>query len=216
MLLKLSASSKSNQSYYENKLLGLSVGIQDSKNKVNKKLLGGCYQFITIIKGSVEIKNTLTNKIDKVDKGRSFVIPKEYDYQWQQNANLIAFNLIYQAPTESSSSSEKDEHIVFIDEKNEVPWQNTSDGFKKKVVYQNSNKKFTTGIWQGEHFKTGVIDFPYNEFILVKSGTLICTDEQGNTQIMNTDEALFVPQGTHCSWESQGKISLYFVQIKKT
>jgi len=215
MLLKLSAHNKSSQSYYENKLLGLSVGIQDSNNHMKRATSHDSDKFVTIVEGSAEIKNTITGKVDKVNQGESFVIPQGYTYQWQQSANLITFYLTYLASEQSLPISEKLKDIFFIDEKNETPWQDTSDGYKKKVEYQSYNKKFTAGVWQGGQFKTGLIAFPYNEFILVKCGTLICTDEQENIHTINTDEALFIPQGTRCSWTSQGKISLHFVQVKK-
>lgn len=213
-LLKLSPQNKCSKNYYENKSLGLYVGIQASNNSVNITTSHASDEFVTIVEGTVSIKNNINGKAETANKGESFVIPKGYDYQWQQSTDLITFQLTYQAPIESLSRSEKYENVFFIDEKNETPWQNTSDGYKKKVEYQSQNKNFTAGVWQGGHFKTGLIAFPYNEFILVKSGCLICTDTQESKIVVNIGEALFVPQGANCSWESQGEISLHFVQVK--
>jgi len=97
---------------------------------------------------------------------------------------------------------------------NDIPWQETSDGHRKKVLYQNHNQTFTAGIWQSKGFNTSLMSFSYNEFIMIKQGKLICTDDLGVEHKINAGEALFIPQGVRCSWLAQGKITLHFVQIK--
>ena len=104
--------------------------------------------------------------------------------------------------------------IVKIKEKSDEPWQNTSDGHRKKILYQNHNQCFTSGVWQSNTLTTGLINFPYHEFILIHSGSLICIDDRGVAHSFKPAEALFIPQGTACSWQVKDKVSIYYVQIK--
>ena len=41
------------------------------------------------------------------------------------------------------------------------------------------------------------------------------TDESGVEHKISKGQALFVPQGTRCSWQAKEKISLHFVQVKQ-
>ena len=201
-------------SYYEDEALGLYIGVWDTTDMIEIAAPYTCDEFMSIIEGVIEIKNCQTGTMEKVTVGESFVIPQGYDCQWHQQGYLRKFYVIYEPPTEKIPENPVCDHIIYINEKSDLPWQETSDGFNKKIQYQSHNQKFTSGVWQGNSFKTGIIAFPYNEFISLQQGSLLCIDEQGNELEINAGEALFVPQGTRCSWESQENISIHFVQIK--
>jgi len=200
-------------SYYEDEELGLYIGVWDTTDMIETAAPYSCDEFMSIIEGAVEIKNNKTGMIETVMAGESFVIPQGYDCQWHQHGYLRKYYVIF----EPQNAAEKPvtESVVYFKEQNNVPWQETSDGHRKKTLYQNHNKTFTSGIWQSDGFNTGVITFPYNEFITIKQGCLTCTDEQGIEHEVSAGEALFVPQGVRCSWQAQEKISIHFAQIKQ-
>jgi uncharacterized cupin superfamily protein len=201
-------------SYYEDEALGLYIGVWDTLDMIETAAPYACDEFMTIIEGTVEIKNNQTGIVEAVTAGQSFVIPQGYNCQWHQNGYLRKFYVIYEPPAESIPDSPVCESIVYIDEKSTLPWQETSNGYQKKMQYQSHNQKFTSGVWQGKDLDTGMIAFPYHEFISLKEGCLLCTDDKGVEHKINSGEALFIPQGTHCSWQAQGKISIHFVQLK--
>lgn len=201
-------------SYYEDEELGLYIGVWDTTDMIEAAAPYPCDEFMSVIEGAVELKNNKTKKVETVMAGESFVIPQGYDCQWHQNGYLRKFYVIYE-PQESAKNPIT-ENVIYFKEQCDVPWQNTSDGHKKKVLYQNHNQTFTTGIWQSSGFNTPAITFPYNEFITLKQGSLICTDDNGIEHKVSAGEALFVPQGACCSWRSQGKITLHFAQIKQS
>jgi uncharacterized cupin superfamily protein len=212
-IVKLTQTSIHNQ-YYEDKTLGLSIGIYNS-NDILKPAFSECgIQFITLTEGSVDISNNHTEKNETVKNGNSFIIPENYSPQLLPNKTFQAFYLCYNPPIKTLLEKPIDNHIIYIDEKSEVTWQKTSDGFKKKLQYQNAKNNLTSGIWQGGNFKTGMITFPYSEFIFLKSGCLFCTDDQGTEHKINAGDVLFIPQGVSCAWRSQEEISIRFVQIQ--
>jgi len=200
-------------SYYENEELGLYIGVWDTTDMIETAAPYSCDEFMSIIEGAVEIKNNKTGMIETIMAGESFVIPQAYDCQWHQHGYLRKYYVIF----EPQDAAEKPvtENVVYFKEQNNVPWQETSDGHRKKVLYQNHNKTFTSGIWQSDGFSTNAISFPYNEFISIKQGCLTCTDEQGVEHKISAGEALFIPEGAVCSWQAQGKINLHFAQIKQ-
>lgn len=201
-------------SAYENETLGLYIGVWDTTDMIETAAPYACDEFMTIIEGAVEIKNNQTGEVETVSAGESFVIPQGYDCQWHQSGYLRKYYVIYEPPTETIPESPVCENIIYINENAPPPWQVTSDGYKKKLQYQSHNQQFTSGVWQGKDFNTGIISFPYNEFISLKQGCLICTDEEGIVYKINAGEALFVPKGARCSWQAEGEISIHFVQIK--
>lgn len=213
-VVKLTKSSQCSPEYYQDEKLGMYVGVGSGNVMIETSVPHGFNAFIYVIKGEAKFENSQIGNIETVKAGDSFVIPQGYDSQKYLQGNLQKFLVIYQQNTDNLPDVSINKHIIFIDEQHKMPWQKTSDGFHKKVQYESSNKKFTAGVWQGKNFETGMITFPYNEFILLKQGILVCVDDQGKTHTINAGEALFVPQGLCCSWQVQGKICLHFVQIK--
>ena len=217
-MIKSAIPKQQTHSYYENAALGLYLGLWESTDENTDMIAPAPYaydEFLVIIEGVVEIKNSQIGNVETATSDDSIIIPQGYDCQWHQKGYVRKLQLIYQPPEEIKPNHPVCEHVIYIDEKNALPWQATSDGFHKKVLYQSYNHKFTSGVWQADSFSTDMIAFPYNEFIILKQGSLICTDENGVEHKIDTGEALFVPQGTHCSWQAQEKISLHFVQIKQ-
>ena len=198
-------------SYYEDEVLGISIGVWDTTDMIEIAAPYACEEFMTLIEGAVEIKNNKTGKVETIMAGESFVIPQNYDCQWHQQGYLKKFYVIYEpqhAPEKAAC-----ENVVYIDEKDALPWQTTSDGHRKKVLYQNQQKTFTAGVWQGKAFSTKAITFPYNEFIHITSGSLMCTDKEGVEHTFNVGDALFIPQGTQCAWQVDKMVTLSFAQI---
>jgi uncharacterized cupin superfamily protein len=199
---------------YEDKTQGIYLGVDDSHHKkdVLQNLNGD--KFISIIAGSIDIKNNETDKISSLNTGKSYFISHDANYQMQKKTNLKQFYFIHQPIIKYTPTKLSTKKVVCIDENNTIHWQETADGFRKKIVYKSQNEKLTVGVWQGANFKTDKIRFPYNEFMLLKSGCLICTDAQSVVHKINSGEALFVPKDSCCSWQSQGVVSLHFVQLK--
>ncbi|HCH69654.1 MAG TPA: hypothetical protein DE042_03995 [Colwellia sp.] len=198
--------------YYEDEMLGLQIGVWDSIDMSEISVPHGNDEFMIIIAGAVKIKNNKTDNIQTIMAGESVVIPQCYDYQWHQQGYLRKFYLIYK-PQEAPEKPVT-ENVVYIDETNDIPWQKTSDGHRKKTLYQNKNQRFTAGVWQSNALTTNLIAFPYHEFIFIKKGSLICTDEMGVANLFKNGDVLFIPQGTRCAWKVNDKVSIHFTQIK--
>ena len=204
--------------------LGLYVGVWDTTDMVEVPGPYPCHEFMTVIEGAIEIKNNVTGKLETVIAGQSFVIPKDYDCQWQQKGYLRKFYVIYE-PEDEKPSAEKPSGIIIISEdtlssgieNKAIAWQATSDGHRKKILFSNENATFVSGVWDTKGLETGVIEFPYNEFFTIKTGSIFCTEVVGDNTIEHEFESgasVFIPKGTACSWEIPAQTTLHFVQIK--
>ncbi|MCI2285215.1 hypothetical protein L3081_19835 [Colwellia sp. MSW7] len=183
-VVKLTKSSQCASGYYQDEKLGIYVGVGSDITMIEAVVSHSFNAFIYLIKGDAKFENQQIGTIETVKADDSFVIPQGYDWQKYLQGNLQKFLVIYQQNADILPDVSTKKHIIFIDEQHKMPWQKTSDGFHKKVQYESHNKKFT-GVWQGQNFETGVIRFPYNEFILLKQGSLVCVDDQGKTHTIN-------------------------------
>ena len=217
-----------NHCYFENKSLGLSIGTcnahaSNTRTRSDPTEPHPYNEFLTIIEGTAKIKQHRPNKqrahSTTISTGESFIIPQGNCFDYQQASYLHQFYIRFTASTKIDPAIE--EKIICLGNQaelnsgaqNNIPWQQTSDGYRKKIIYQNKNKSFTCGIWQGNTFTTRMITFPYNEFIHIDQGSLVCIDSEGLTHTFNLGDAVFIPQGTRCSWQVSDKISLTFVQV---
>jgi uncharacterized cupin superfamily protein len=199
-------------SHYEDETLELLVGVWDSSDMTAIASPYAYDEFMIIIEGKVDIENNKTGKTETIMAGDSAVIPQGYYSQWRQQGYLRKFYIIYK-PQETPEIPVT-EKVIYIDKNNDIPWQQTSDGHRKKILYQNNDQRFTAGIWQSNALTTGLINFPYHEFIYIKEGSLICIDEMGVPHHFTSGDALFIPQGTRCAWQIKDKVSIHFTQIK--
>lgn len=211
-MFETSLPTQHSHNYYEDQALGLYIGVWDTTDMIETAEPYACDKFMVIIEGVVEIKNSKTDKIESIMAGESFVMPQGYDCQWHQQGYLRKFYVIYKP--QATAEKPVTENVIYINENSSVPWQKTSDGHRKKILYKNKDQRFTAGVWQSNTLTTGLIDFPYNEFIFINKGSLICTDEAGIVNHFKTGDALFIPQGTRCAWKIKDKVSIHFTQVK--
>jgi len=201
-------------SYYEDEDLGLYIGVWDTTDMVEKSAPYACDEFMTIIEGSVEIKETKTGNIKTVLAGESFVIPKGYDCQWRQQGYLRKFYVISEHPHETIPEQPAINSIVYINDNPDHPFKNTRDGYCKKELYVDHQQRFSAGIWQSGALNTELLPYPDNEFLVVTQGTLRCRDHHGNEQIFKQGDVLFIPQGSLCAWSVDKSVTLTYCKIK--
>ncbi len=203
-------------SYYEDDKIGLYVGVWDTTSMIEHAAPYECDEFMILLEGDACLKNNKTNRVKTVKAGETFIIPKGLDCQWQQNGYLRKFYVISEHPDEDIPSTPNAKDIIVINEEiqNSLQLAPTSDGHSKKILYQNNSKRFTTGIWCCDALSTEEITFPYNEFLYITHGDLTCIEKNGDEHKFSQGDAVFIPQGTLCSWQVKKKLNLYFVQIK--
>lgn len=210
-------------SYYEDPVLGLYVGLWDTTDMVEKGGPYSCDEFMWLLEGEVEIKNTLTGKKQTVKAGEAFLIPKGYDCQWCQTGYLRKFYFISEHPEENIPISPAVDGIVnlsssasatnFLAENS--PQEKTDYwGQKRELCYQNHNGKFYSGKLNCDSNESKFQRTSVNEMVVVLEGELYLTDETGKQLHFKKNDVFFVPQGVICKWKTEGPLKTFYVVLE--
>ncbi len=219
--------------YYEDDKLGLYIGVWDTSTMVEAAGPYPCDEFMYLLEGEVEIKNSKTGTMEKVQAGEAFVIPKGYDCQWHQTGYLRKFFVISEHPEEdipktpvvegiikpqvSSSTQTIIQNSVGIEvEETEIPFVIKGKEPVQKYLpyYKDHTGNFMAGSWQSEAFETEMQPFPRNEFVYLQSGSIVITEQEGDEQEFKAGDAFFVPQGALCSWKATGDVRTFYTILQ--
>ena len=219
--------------YYEDDKLGLYIGVWDTSTMVEAAGPYPCDEFMYLLEGEVEIKNSKTGRMEKVQAGEAFVIPKGYDCQWHQTGYLRKFFVISEHPEEDIPKTPVVEGIIKLEVNNsasmaiqdaarlgikepKIPFiiKGKAPAQKYLPYYNDHTGNFMTGTWQSEAFKTEMQPFPRNEFVYLQSGSLIITEQEGDEQEFKAGDAFFVPQGALCSWRATGNVCTFYAILQ--
>lgn len=219
--------------YYEDDKLGLYIGVWDTSTMVEAAAPYPCDEFMYLLEGEVEIKNSKTGTMEKVQAGEAFVIPKGYDCQWHQTGYLRKFFVISEHPEENIPTTPVVEGIIklkinnsshiAIEDSTGVKIEETKTPFvikgkapvqKYLHYYKDHTGKFMAGTWQSEAFNSEMQPFPRNEFMYLQSGSLVITEQEGDEQVFTAGDAFFVPQGALCSWRATGDVLTFYAILQ--
>ena len=191
--------------YYEDDDLGLYIGVWDTTDMIESPGPYACDEFMWLLEGEVEIKNSKTGAIEVVQAGEAFVIPKGYDCQWHQKGYLRKFFVISEHPEEGLPPSPAVEGIV------KLP---NGPAQKSSVCYEDCTARFTSGVMQRDAFESEMAGMPCHQFMVVQEGILNLTDEAGELHKFEAGEAFFVSQGTVCRWHSETAVRAFYAGVK--
>jgi uncharacterized cupin superfamily protein len=219
--------------YYEDDNIGLYIGVWDTSTMVEAAGPYPCDEFMYLLEGEVEIKNSKTGTMEKVQADEAFVIPKGYDCQWHQTGYLRKFFVISEHPKEkiptipvveciikpqiNSSTQTIIRHSTGTEiEKIETPFVVKGNKQVQNYLpyYKDHTEKFIAGTWQSDAFETEMQPFPRNEFVYLQSGSLVITEQEGEEQEFQAGDAFFVPQGVLCSWRATGDVRTFYAILQ--
>ena len=73
--------------YFADDEAGLYVGVWDTTEMIEAAAPYAMDEFMVVIEGAAVIRNNTTNTSETILAGESFIIPREYDCQWQQTCD---------------------------------------------------------------------------------------------------------------------------------
>jgi len=207
---------------YEDEDLGLYIGLWDTETMVETAGPYANDEYMWLLEGECEIKNSKTGEMEKVVAGEAFVIPRAYDCQWHQTGYLRKFYVVSENPAEEMPAEPVRDGIVILQPDAPVSANNEDQPFivasgdqpKQHIAYKNVTSKFLSGTWVSSVFESELRPFPYNELAYVQDGSITLTDEQGSAHVFNTGDAFFIPEGIVCSAAVTDKVSLSFAVTK--
>jgi len=195
---------QNSHSYYEDDEQGLYVGVWDTDDMIEAANPYPCDEFMVLIEGAVEIKNTQTGLSETVLAGESFVIPKGYDCQWHQQGYLRKFYVISEHP---------DEVIPLRPTLTGIAKINIEAQKGKNYCYQDNNKRFTAGIRENAIGEMPLTMNINSHFIYLKKGSVTIKESTGTEHTFRSGEAFYIPANVTCSWSITENTLQHYVEI---
>ncbi len=200
--------------YYENEAMGLYVGVWDTTSMVETAGPYPCDEFMWLLDGEVEIKNSKTGAMERVQAGEAFIIPRGYDCQWHQSGYLRKFFVILEDPNEDAPQSPVFEGIIKPRAYAVVSGDNPDQ--KSTVCYEDSTGKFSVGTWRSAPFESEMSSMPYHQFVYLLEGAMRLNDESGELHYFKAGDAFFLPLGTVCRWSATENVRTFYTIVRST
>ena len=69
------------------------------------------------------------------------------------------------------------------------------------------------GVWEADVSKTRLIDYPFTEYVLMISGRLVITNDDGTEQEFKAGDTFVMPKGWTGIWDIRERMKKQMVQI---
>ena len=208
--------------YYEDEVLGLSVGVWDT---TSMREAFGPYpsdEFMWVLEGRVcmidgDGKQTLVNE------GESFCIRNAIPISWNQEGYLRKFFMIYADPNSNDPQIASARGGVKVLDPvvlakglksmdttcpfgivGEMPQQRDS------VHFTNDAGNMFVGMWDSSPFESEMRPFPCHEFVQLLEGEITITQEDGHSHQFKAGDAFFIPKGTVCCWKTTEYVRKFY------
>jgi len=199
--------------YFEDEVLGLSVGVWST---TDMQEAFGPYpgdEFMWVLEGQVAMIDGEGNATH-IKQGETFCIRNGIPISWKQVGFLRKFYMTYDDPkAQTPDIASADGGIVLLaaDElQSGLTKMNTTDPFQigGEAPLQHDNIAFTNDA--GMAFESEMRPFPYYEFVQLLEGEITITQGDGTVHQFSAGDAFFVPEGTICSWKTDGYVKKFY------
>ena len=69
------------------------------------------------------------------------------------------------------------------------------------------------GVWEAGMGKTVIENFPFTEYVLMISGSVIVTDKDGTSRRFSAGDTFVIPKGWSGDWDVQERMKKQIVRI---
>ncbi|MGI9420978.1 MAG: cupin domain-containing protein [Geminicoccaceae bacterium] len=86
----------------------------------------------------------------------------------------------------------------------------------QKITFDDTHEGETVariGVWEADVSKTRLIDYPFTEYVLMISGRLVITNEDGTSAEFAAGDTFVMPKGWTGIWDIQERMKKQMVQI---
>lgn len=205
--------------YFEDKDIGLSVGVWDT---TTMQEAFGPYpgdEFIWVLEGGFNILDGQGGAVHcPNNSGVSF--RNAAPVSWKQEGYLKKFYITYldpKAETPEIASAEGAIQILDPDAATEV--MEDTEPFeiegaqpiqKNHTAFTNDAGNFVVGSWESGPMLSKMRPFPTHEFVRMLEGEVTITEPDGTAQTFRADDCFFIPKGTPCSWEIKTHVKKHY------
>lgn len=196
--------------YYNDEDLSLMSGVWDCTPFIRKMRPYNVNEFIYILEGSVTIELE-DGSSATISAGESFLIPKGLVCRWVQSEYVRKFfvifsgaeNVAHKDPTQFGIMAPKPSDAVtpvVIKDRSKI--MGALPEQQHHIYYTDVTGQFTVSMWHSDAFERPVMEFDHFELMCILEGEATVSDGAGNDQVIESGDAVFVPQGAQYKWKS--------------
>tara|TARA_B110000438_G_scaffold303090_2_gene363079 strand:+ start:1029 stop:1721 length:693 start_codon:yes stop_codon:yes gene_type:complete len=189
--------------YFADDETGLYVGVWDTTEMIEAAAPYAMDEFMVVIEGAAVIRNNTTNTSETILAGESFIIPREYDCQWQQTGYLRKFYVIADKSLTDENSNPTAKGIVKFPTKTDLG---------NNVYYKSANQQFVAGAFKGNIAESPITTISTRRFIYLKSGYLTLRDTHLTEYHFKAGD-VFLLTGTQVFCRASEEISHHYVEL---
>ena len=208
--------------YFEDEALGLSAGVWTT---TDMQEAFGPYpgdEFMWVLEGQVAMLDGDGNATH-VKQGETFCIRNGIPVSWKQVGFLRKFYMTYDNPNAKTPDiASADGGVIVLDSaalqagmtkmdvtdpfviQGELPVQHDS------MAFTNDAENMFVGMWDSTAFESEMQAFPSYEFVQLLQGEITITENDGTTHLFKAGDAFLIPEGTICSWKTNGYVKKFY------
>jgi uncharacterized cupin superfamily protein len=204
--------------YFDDEALGLNAGVWTT---TDMQEAFGPYpgdEFMFVLEGQVDMVDA-DGQATHVKEGQAFCIKNGIPISWKQVGFLRKFYMTWENPNaDAPNIASADGGVVIFDpaalQSGMARMENT-DPFEiiGEKPLQHDNLAFTNdagnmfmGMWDSTAFESEMRPFPCYEFVQLLEGQITITEADGSTNEFGPGDVFLVPEGTVCSWKTNGYV----------
>jgi len=84
------------------------------------------------------------------------------------------------------------------------------------LYMDDSQHGFSAGVWECTPFRTTLLPYPVNEFMLILEGSVTIVEAGGHETTIHAGEIFALPKGLPCQWKQTGDVRKYYVIFDDT
>ncbi len=81
------------------------------------------------------------------------------------------------------------------------------------IIHRNEDGTVQIGVWEADVSKTKLIDYPFTEYVLMLSGHLVVTNDDGTSNEFKAGDTFVMPKGFTGIWDIRERMKKQHIKI---
>lgn len=194
---------------------GLRCGVEVRKGSTVSSARTTGNSLFVVLSGQATI--TARGEQHVLSGGEAITLPWQTDYEWAQEGDTVAYYAIQSEPAVIAGDTDRisvirpgaiGELAYCAPPPQELLVGPMPTQFVKQA-FLDATRQWSTGYWDSTEYYRVTRPFTKHEFMLVLTGTLSLTRPGEPAEVFQAGEALLLPKGTVCDWETPGMSKIY-------
>ena len=194
---------------------GFRSGVVVREGTMSERLNTDSHLLLVLGKGSASV---VTRGVHyPLESHQAIVLPVGAEYEWRQEVSTVAYYASLGPPVVAAGENEQVTAIrsgelegleYCAPPAREVLRGAIPDQLIKRVLVDKT-QQWSAGYWETTGYYRVTQPFSKHEFMLVLSGNLSLTCPGEGPEVFSAGEALVLPAGTICDWDTPGMSKIY-------